>query len=551
MFVYQEPLNKMFWHIFERDIRSLKNLIFNVPARRIIFIFFILVLCGVFAGIFIAFNEFFKYLVQIPEAGNLLLRYILANSMAFVWILMIGSYALNTVILNFFDKSQIFLFTTPIPVSKIYLFNLIKGYLWGLWPLGLVAIPIFLAHHLQFQTSWVSLLITVISIIPFSILSMSIGSVMIHFFIQLNFLKKRAALYTLLLAIIAVIPSLYHLLTSEYLVNFSFSIDIDINSLRQAINQLPVLRPYWPSAWVANIAIENHILQNAVYLGIFSMIGLIGAFCFGVKAYYPIWLTLRERNFTAGRNSAKQNISIRRLWQFSIIGSIAIRHMTYFWRSKRETVNSMFLIILALFYIYALFEYPSHKIEQGGYYHHFILLSFIASNYITIIFCMKFIFPITQLNLKDYLLFCAPIPVQSIYRGLLIFSTGLVFCFSFFIMLPTLIHSHDIHLKLCLLITHVFLSITLSGLCLALGTMVANFKYDMDEDVASTNGGIIATIISLIVTLIYTGIYHMLLKAYAWEKWIMLMVLLMVITMTTGIVASKCGTYYLKAKFID
>ncbi len=468
------------------------------------------------AGGYLLFYEGFKYLMNFPPFGRLLMDRILALFFVAIFFMLIFSNIIVSFSTLYMDKELEFLIALPLNFRSIFLTKFGETIIFSSWAFVFLGGPFLLSFaQVRGVSFWFYLCILPVAI-AFIIIPASLGAGLTMILARFYPLKRSK---TLLFAMLVIaIPGLFflaHFLKMGELTGEEFFPMMNEILKGFQFSQHPFLPSYWATEAILSSG-KNELsrslffflllLANALYLP-YLLINFVP------RLYYPGWVKTkgegRKKIFPPGRGFI--GWMEKKIPFFSPpVRALLFKDIRTFVRDPSQWVQFIIFFGLLAFYI-ANLRNRNYGILSPFWKNIISFLNLTAMGLTLSTLATRFMFPLLSLEGKRFW-FIGLAPLS--FRRLLLqkFWCGVIF--SFLITEGLMIFS-NIMLKVdrlifvlsCLIVG--FMSLALSGLSVGLGAVFPDFRSDNPSRIVSGLGGTLDFILSLGYVLITVALVGM------------------------------------------
>jgi ABC-2 type transport system permease protein len=468
----------------------------------------ILVMSLFFSGGLYLFYKVFNYLAGLMDIGYLLINKIISLGFLAIFVMLIISNLVTSISTLYKSQETSFLLTTPANYRQVFTVKFIDNMVFSTWAVLLMGLPVILAYGLVRGFSvWEYLFEFLCVLMPFVIIPACIGVMASIFMFMISRLVRPRTLILWTMTILFLGVALYFKLGQP--TSLALNVVSDWRVLNQYLNSMgatsfPFLPSYWVSETLRIMASDGGNLLFTYMLALISTAFLAVNLVFAVanKYYYRSWLASLENIDSDYRRAAqrRRQSTFFRLphWLPSDFRAVLAKDLKMFVREPAQWAQFSVLLVLLVIYLVNLKYFPTDL--KDSFWKTFIgFTNYAFSGFILATLSVRFVFPNISLEgLSFWVVASSPMS-----KGRLFWEKFWVAFFIFMLISEVLAFVSNIMLGLrgvLMILTFIsvlLMSVSLTSLSVGLGAIYPRFEERNPGKIASTMGGMLATVLSL------------------------------------------------------
>ena len=462
-----------------------------------------------FGGGLFLFYKVFSYLAGLMDIGYLLINKIISLGFLAIFVMLIISNLVTSISTLYKSEETAFLLTTPANYRQVFTVKFIDNMVFSTWAVLLMGLPVILAYGLvRGFRLWEYIFEFACVLMPFVIIPACIGVMasIFMFMISRSIRPRTLILWTMTILFIGVaVYFKYGQPTS-----LAMNVVSDWRVLNQYLSSMGATSfPFLPSYWVSETL---RIMASGGGNSLFTyMLALISTAFFAVnlvfavanKYYYRSWLASLENIDNDDRVVAqkRKQSSFFKLphWMPSDFRAVMAKDLKMFVREPAQWAQFSVLLVLLVIYLVNLKYFPTDL--KDSFWKTFIgFTNYAFSGFILATLSVRFVFPNISLEgLSFWVVASSPMS-----KGRLFWEKFWVAFFIFMLISEVLAFVSNIMLGLrgvLMILTFIsvlLMSVSLTSLSVGLGAIYPRFEERNPGKIASTMGGMLATVLSLI-----------------------------------------------------
>lgn len=497
-------------HILHYKSISARSFFLNLNAEKIVKILvgFFVASCF-FAGSFYFFYRIFSYLGNLQDIGVLLMNKLVSLGFLAIFVMLIISNIVTSISTLYRSPETAFLLSTPVSHRQVFTVKFIDNIFYSTWAVFLLGLPLVFAYGIVRNFAlWEYLFEVFCVLVPFVIIPACIGVIFSGgMFLASSRISPRVLMISMS-SIVALVVVLYFKLGQPS--SLAFNVISDWRVLNRYIGSIGVTSfPFLPSFWVSEslrtLAERGRTSLFVYMLAIVSttLMALNIIFNLARKYYYSSWLASAEHHGTHQRKSVARKKTSRffRLpdWLPSDFRAVLSKDLKLFIREPAQWAQFTVLLVLLIIYLINLKYFPTNV--EDSYWKTLIgFANFAFSGFILATLSVRFVFPTISLEGRAFwAIKSSPMPLKRVFWEKF-WSAFLIF----FLISEVLAFVSNVMLGLkgiLMLLTFfsvLLMSVSLTSLSVGFGAAFPRFEERNPGKIASSMGGMLATIISLI-----------------------------------------------------
>ncbi len=467
------------------------------------------VVCCFFGGSFFFFYRVFDYLGGLRDIGLLLINKIISLGFLAIFIMLIISNIITSISTLFQSRETAYLLSTPVGYKNVFAVKFIDNIFFSTWAVLLLGMPLVFAYGIvrEFQV-WHYLYTFFFALIPFVIIPACIG---VSFSMMLFLLSKRLSPRLLIIST----GSLLFLIVVIYFkfgqpASLAFNVVSDWRVLNRYLGSMGATSfAFLPSYWMSEIlrtisAGEGKPLLTYILALISTMFMFLHfVFKFADKSYFEGWLASVEHG---GNRKARKSVTSDRSrffkmpgWLHSDFRAVLVKDMKIFIREPAQWAQFTVLLVLLAIYLVNLKYFPT-DVKDSFWKTLIGFGNFAFTGFILATLSIRFVFPNISLEGRSFwAITSSPMPVRRL------FWVKFWSAFIIFLLISealALVSNIMLGLQGVLMVltfaSVLLMSISLTSLAVGMGAIFPRFDERNPGKIASSMGGMVATIIGLI-----------------------------------------------------
>jgi len=482
------------------------NLNFEKITRIVVGLF---VLSCFFAGSFIFFYKVFNYLGGLQDIGVLLMNKLVSLGFLAIFAMLIISNIVTSISTLYRSRETAFLLSTPAAYTHVFTVKFIDNIIYSTWAVMLLGFPVILAYGIvRGFAIWQYAFELFCVLLPFIIIPACIGVFIsgAMFFVSSKVSPKTLMLSVVSIAFLGVV--IYFKLGQPS--SLAFNVISDWRVLNRYIGSIGVTAfPFLPSYWVSETLrlLADHGSRSlpTYMLAIISttLFSVNIIFALARKFYYRSWLASAEHHDSkvAVKRIRKSRSRFFRLpeWLPSDFKAVLSKDLKLFIREPAQWAQFLVLLVLLIIYLVNLRYFPTNV--EDSYWKTLIgFANFAFSGFILATLSVRFVFPTISLEGRAFwAITSSPMRLKRLFWEKF-WSAFLIFL----LISEVLAFASNIMLGLrgALMFLTFFsvllMSIALTSLSIGFGAAFPRFDERNPGKIASSMGGMLATVISLL-----------------------------------------------------
>jgi len=503
-------------HILHYKSISARSLLSGFSAEKSIKILVgIFVLSCFFAGSFFFFYRLLAYLGSLQDIGILLMNKLVSLGFLAIFVMLIISNIVTSISTLYRSPETSFLLSTPISHRQVFTVKFIDNIFYSTWAVMLLGLPLILAYGIvRHFALWEYVFEICCVLLPFIIIPACIGVVFSGMMFMVSSRISPKALIISLTSVIVLTVVLYFKLGQPS--SLAFNVISDWRVLNRYIGSIGItsfafLPSYWVSETLRTLAEEGRNLLLVYMLAMISttLMALNVVYALAGRYYYSSWLASAEHHDMKSVTFRRRNSRFFRLpdWLPSDFRAVLSKDLKLFIREPAQWAQFSVLLVLLIIYLVNLKYFPTNV--QDSYWKTLIgFANFAFSGFILATLSVRFVFPTISLEGRAFwAITSSPMPLRRVFWEkfwsafliFLIISEILAFASNIMLGLQGL-------LMLLTFFSVLLMSVALTSLSVGLGAMFPRFEERNPGKIASSMGGMLATIISLLYVGLMVGV---------------------------------------------
>ncbi len=468
----------------------------------------IFVLACFFGGGLLFFYRVFNYLAGLLDIGFLLMNKIISLGFLAIFIMLIVSNLVTAISTLYRSRETSYLLSTPASHLQVFTVKFIDNMVFSTWAVLLLGLPVVIAYGMvRGFAFWEYIFELFCVLIPFVVIPSCIGvTLAMGMFLASRRVRPRTMIVWAA-AMVALGVALYFKFGQPS--SLAFNVISDWRVLNRYLSSMGATSfPFLPSFWVSeSLRLIATGGGNTLFV---YMLALVSTALFAVnlvfgmadRYYYRSWIASNEHGaYAVSRRSKPRQIPrFFRLpeWLPSDFRAVLAKDLKLFTREPAQWAQFSVLLVLLLIYLINLQYFPTDI--KDSFWKTFIgFTNFAFSGFILATLSVRFVFPNISLEGKSFWAIAAsPMPITRVFWE--------KFWSAFFIFLLisevlALVSNIMLGLRGILMIltflSVLLMSISLTSLSVGMGAIFPRFEERNPGKIASSAGGMLATVLSL------------------------------------------------------
>ncbi len=469
----------------------------------------IFVLGCFFGGGLLFFHRVFNYLAGLLDIGFLLMNKIISLGFLAIFIMLIVSNLVTAISTLYRSRETAYLLSTPASHRQVFTVKFIDNIVFSTWAVLLLGLPVVIAYGMvRGFALWEYFFELLCVLIPFVVIPSCIGVAMA---MGMFLASRRVRPRTMILwaaTMIALGVALYFKFGQPS--SLAFNVISDWRVLNRYLASMgatsfPFLPSYWVSETLRLISTGggNTLFVYMLALVSTAILGVNLVFALADRYYYQSWLASNEYGVFDFRKSARPRDLPRFLrlpeWLPTDFRAVLAKDLKIFTREPAQWAQFSILLVLLLIYLINLQYFPTDV--KDSFWKTFIgFTNFAFSGFILATLSVRFVFPNISLEGRSFWAIAAsPMPISRVFWE--------KFWSAFFIFLIisevlALVSNIMLGLRGALMImtflSVLLMSVSLTSLSVGMGAIFPRFEENNPGKIASSAGGMLATVLSLL-----------------------------------------------------
>jgi ABC-2 type transport system permease protein len=479
-----------------------------------------------FAGSFFFFFRIFNYLGGLQDIGILLMNKLVSMGFLAIFVMLIISNIVTSISTLYRSPETTFLLSSPVAYHQVFTVKFIDNIFYSTWAVILLGLPLILAYGMVRDfVIWEYVFEIFCVLLPFVIIPACIGVAFSGVMFLLSRYVSPRSLTISLISVMALAVVLYFKLGKPS--SLAFNVMSDWRVLNRYLGSMGVTSfPFLPSFWVSEtlrtLAEKGRGSLLVYMLAMISttLLFVNALFIAAKKYYYKTWLASVEHHGAESKTEKARIKSSRffRLpdWLPSDFRAVLSKDLKLFTREPAQWAQFTVLLVLLVIYLINLKYFPTNL--EDSYWKTLIgFANFAFSGFILATLSVRFVFPTISLEGRAFwAITSSPMPLRRVFwekfwSAFLIFlliSEVLAFVSNLMLGLRGV-------LMVLTFSSVLLMSIALTSLAVGLGAAFPRFEERNPGKIASSMGGMLATIISLFYVGIMVALAAMPASGYA------------------------------------
>ncbi|UCC78575.1 MAG: hypothetical protein JSW64_09855 [Candidatus Zixiibacteriota bacterium] len=462
-----------------------------------------------FGGSYFFFYRIFNYLGGLQDIGLLLINKIISLGFLAIFIMLIISNIVTSITTLYRSNETAFLISTPASHNDVFTVKFIDNIFFSTWAVLLLGMPIIFAYGMVREFNFWHYIYTVFfGLLPFIVIPACLGVAFSIIMFRLSKSISPRLMFLSFGSILFLIIVLYFKFGQPS--SLAFNVISDWRVLNRYLGSMgatsfPFLPSFWMSEVLRTISEGEGKSLLAYILALISSMALFLNLVFRLAhyQYYESWLASAE---TRGRKIASKGKTSRSVrffgmpeWLPSDFRAVLRKDLKLFIREPAQWAQFTVLLALLAIYLVNLKYFPTDV--RDSYWKTLIGFgNFAFTGFILATLSIRFVFPNISLEGRPFwAIISSPMPVRRL------FWVKFWSAFIIFLMISeVLAFVSNIMLGLrgtlmvLTFISVLLMSISLTSLAVGMGAIHPRFEERNPGKIASSMGGMLATILSLI-----------------------------------------------------
>ncbi len=496
-------------HIIHYKTISARSLLHHLDGEKVMKILVgLFVVSCFFAGSLFFFYRVFDYLNGLQDIGFLLINKLVTLGFLAIFVMLVISNIVTSISTLYRSRETAFLLSTPAAYRDVFTVKFVDNMFFSTWAVLLLGLPLILAYGMVREFAFWEIIFEIFCVLlPFVVIPASIGvSFSIVMFLLSRRMRPRTLIVTLC-SIAAVAVFLYFKIGQPSAL--AFNVISDWRVLNRYLGSMGAtsfafLPSFWVSETLRTLATGGRHALLVYMLALISttLLFLNLVFRFADAYYYKSWLASSEnvRGEKAARVGRKTDRRFFRLpdWLPFDFRAVLSKDLRLFVREPAQWAQFAILLVLLVIYLVNLKYFPTRI--QDSYWKMLIGFgNFAFSGFILATLSVRFVFPNISLEGRAFwAIKSSPMPMKRV------FWVKFWSAFSIFLLISeilALVSNIMLGLRGLLMILTFFsvllMSVSLTSLSIGLGAIYPRFEERNPGKIASSTGGMLATVISL------------------------------------------------------
>lgn len=523
------PVSKSL-HIVHYKTVSASSLLRHLDGEKVVKILVgLFVVACFFAGSLFFFYRIFNYLNGLRDIGLLLINKLVSLGFLAIFVMLVISNIVTSISTLYRSRETTFLLSTPIAYRDVFTVKFIDNMFFSTWAVFLLGLPLILAYGLVREFAFWEFIFEIFCVLlPFVVLPACIG---VAFSILMFLLSRRMRPRTLLITLcsIAVVGVLLYFKIGQPS-SLAFNVISDWRVLNRYLGSMGATSfAFLPSFWVSETL--RTLATGGRHALVIYMLALISTtllfvnlvFRFADSYYYRSWLASSETVHGGRSGKVKKKAAGRffRLpdWLPCDFRAVLSKDLKLFIREPAQWAQFAILLVLLIIYLVNLKYFPTSI--KDSYWKTLVGFgNFAFSGFILATLSVRFVFPNISLEGRAFwAIKSSPMPMKRV------FWVKFWSAFSIFLLISevlALVSNIMLGLRGLLMILTFFsvmlMSVSLTSLSIGLGAIFPRFEERNPGKIASSTGGMLATVISLAYVGVMVVIAAFLVNKYTLHK---------------------------------
>ncbi len=469
----------------------------------------ILVMGCFFGGSLLFFYRVFAYLSGLMDIGMLLMNKIISLGFLAIFIMLIISNLVTSISTLYRSPETSYLLTTPATYRQVFTVKFIDNMVFSTWAVLILGLPLIIAYGMvQGFVFWEYVFELFCVLIPYVLIPGCIGVVFsIFMFLASRWISPKTIIFWMF-SILILAVALYFKFGQP--TSMAFNVVSDWRVLNRYLSSMGAASfAFLPSFWVSeslrliSINASNSLFIYMLALVTTSILTLNLTFLIADSFYYPSWLASLEYHGSLAAKVVKRRSknSFFRLpdWLPSDFRAVLSKDLKLFFREPAQWAQFTVLLVLLMIYLLNLKYFPTDI--KDSYWKTFIgFTNFAFSGFILATLSVRFVFPNISLEGRSFWAIAAsPMRISRVFWEKF-WSVFIIFLLISEVL--SLVSNIMLGLRGILMILTFFsvllMSVALVSLSVGMGAIYPRFEERNPGKIASSVGGMLATVLSLL-----------------------------------------------------
>lgn len=496
-------------HIMHYKTVSARSFLRNLNTETVMKILVgLFVVSCFFTGSLFFFYKIFSYLSGLRDIGFLLMNKLVSLGFLAIFVMLVISNIVTSISTLYRSRETAFLLSTPTAYQKVFTVKFVDNIFFSTWAVFLLGLPLILAYGMVREfVIWQYLFEIFCVLLPFVIVPACIGvAFSMMLFLASRYLNPRQLIIVLGSLIVLGVVVYFKIGQPSSL---AFNVISDWRVLNRYLGSMGAtsfafLPSFWVSETLRTIASggRHALLVYMLALVSTTLLSLNLVFKFAGRYYYRSWLASAEHH---GKDSPIRQASRRQArffrlpeWLPSDFKAVLSKDLKLFVREPAQWAQFTVLLVLLVIYLVNLKYFPTDV--EDSYWKALIGFgNFAFSGFILATLSVRFVFPNISLEGRSFwAITSSPMRLRRVFwvkfwaafSIFLLISEALAFVSNLMLGLRGLLMALTFFSVL-------LMSISLTSLSVGLGAIFPKFEERNPGKIASSMGGMLATIISL------------------------------------------------------
>lgn len=473
---------------------------------------FAIIGAAIFVGSFAFFLRAFNVLLAVPDAGPLIIRYVLETAFAFVCFLGIASFVASSRSFFYRGEELRLLFSMPVDPSTVYAYRFFAATAASSWPTLLIAVPALAAlgvalgagaEYAAFSACVIVLFLLAIAVTG-ALISFAFAPIGRRFSPLARWCLGASAFVAAALALLRLtIPRSVFTL-------FEITNAMELEAASRRMDVMFVWLPSHPFARAAASVVDptSASVAGGLLFAAITLVTLIAVlFRIAANVYLPLWQSYGERTFVAGPADVRP---LRRVGSFPRIfrighGFLLEKDLIMLLRDENDLARAGFFALLLGFSVLSMRAVAlAAGIDHGPMFPTMLALAFAVVAYFVLTFGLRFVFPsFSREGAANRTVFSSPIHAHEFFSWKFFFWSAVLVAISLPAMFGVItLFAVPAQLASFLMLVMTLAAITITSIALGQGTVFPSFGESDPDKIATSPAGLVATGIGFLYIMI-------------------------------------------------
>jgi len=463
------------------------------------------VIGGLFVyGDFLFFLRIIRYLDELPlNVGDELIGQLLNVILLTLSVMVLFSSLIVSLSVFYLARDLSLMHSLPVPMGTFISSRFYQSVVHSSWMVLLFSLPVFAAYGYYFKVSWEYYLYLVNNLLPFIVISCSLGSLVIMALMRYFPTRKahQALSFVGLIFLVGLVVYLRFLSPEKF---FGQNISDEKIILFVESLKVPDFR-FLPNSWMT-LGLTSWVDEKAgvallqtlyLYCAALGLVGLLWAV--SRKIYFVSWCKVQEvaQEPFARKGPGKKLSSIwGKLPLSPTRRALLVKDIKIFARDPEQWSQIFILCALVFVYIFNIMNLPLHNIVLKNVVSvlNIGLVGFVLSALIS-----RFVFSATSIEGKKiWTIYTAPVEMKKfLWSKFWMFFPPLLFIAEFLVIVSNYLLQVDAYVMNASIIGVFLITLGLVGLGLGLGAIYPAFNHENISEIPAGTGGILFMTLSL------------------------------------------------------